>query len=261
MKKLFFALCFTVAFLPQLSFPQGIGVSDSARAAVRSRINLINEKIKEKGYQWKADFTPQSYLSEEEMRKLCGVRADTSNLQNRLQKEDSIYQEYKALKKTGLLKTLTVPNWITWMGKIKDQGSCGNCWAHAAAGVTIGLLHNYYGSNIEIGLEEYDISDNASCGMGCWGTYYLDCGLSYIYSNKVKSDNYDHAYYTVSSYSNNTASIAAIKSSLQSSPVNVGMDVYTDFFYYTGGIYQHSWGDFEGGHAVVIVSYDDDNEC
>lgn len=266
MKKFIYALCIAIILLPQFSLSQGKEMSDSAKAVVEQRIKMINEKIKEKGHNWKAGITSKSYLSKEEMSRLCGLRADTSKLQNMLQKQDSMYQQYKALNKTGLFKTLTVPNWLDMMSEIENQ-ECGNCWAHAATGVAIGLLHNYYGSNVGINLHEMDITNHASCG-DCDGTYDLDCGLSYIYTNKVCSEpginqfpNYDHAYYTVSSYSNNTASIAAIKSSLQSSPVNAGMYVYTDFFDYDGGIYEHTEGSLEGGHAVVILGYDDANQC
>ena len=267
MKKIFLALCITLFFLPELTFSQKGNISDSLKAAVQQKIDLINQTIKEKGYRWTAGVTSKSYLSEKEMKHLCGLHSDTTNLQKRLQEENKMYQQYKAQQKEGLYKTQTVPpNWIGWMGKVKSQ-ECGNCWAHAAAGTAIGVLQYYYGSNVEIGLNEMDITNNASCG-DCGGTYYLNCGLSYIYTNKVQSQqginqfpSYDHGYYTVSSYSSNTASIVAIKASLQNSPVNAAMDVYEDFANYTGGIYQHTSGSFIGGHAVVIVGYDDANQC
>jgi hypothetical protein len=39
------------------------------------------------------------------------------------------------------------------------------------------------------------------------------------------------------------------------------MEVYTDFYYYTGGVYEHASGDQEGGHAVLLVGYDDRESC
>ena len=35
------------------------------------------------------------------------------------------------------------------------------------------------------------------------------------------------------------------------------MDVYTDFYSYIGGIYKYVTGKLEGGHAILIVGYDD----
>jgi C1A family cysteine protease len=40
-------------------------------------------------------------------------------------------------------------------------------------------------------------------------------------------------------------------------PFEATMTVYTDFFYYSGGIYRYTWGEEEGGHAITIVGYDD----
>ena len=39
-------------------------------------------------------------------------------------------------------------------------------------------------------------------------------------------------------------------------PILVAFEVYSDFYYYTGGIYEYTNGDYEGGHAVYIVGYD-----
>ena len=39
-------------------------------------------------------------------------------------------------------------------------------------------------------------------------------------------------------------------------PILVAFEVYTDFYYYSGGIYEYTWGTLEGGHAVSIVGYD-----
>ena len=38
-------------------------------------------------------------------------------------------------------------------------------------------------------------------------------------------------------------------------------DVYEDFFSYTGGVYEHSWGDLEAGHCVAIVGWSNTNSC
>jgi hypothetical protein len=40
-------------------------------------------------------------------------------------------------------------------------------------------------------------------------------------------------------------------------PLVTTMDVYADFFNYHGGIYSYASGTCQGGHAILIVGYDD----
>ncbi|MCK4556762.1 MAG: putative Ig domain-containing protein, partial [Candidatus Aminicenantes bacterium] len=51
---------------------------------------------------------------------------------------------------------------------------------------------------------------------------------------------------------------ALIKSALVNGPLAAYMEVYDDFYDYTGGIYEHVWGSYLGGHGIVIVGYYDD---
>jgi hypothetical protein len=255
---------------PRVIFSQNTTISDSAKTAVAREIRSINDIIKEKGFRWQAGITSKSYLSNAEKKKLCGIILDTSKARIAIWKDGKTPEHYKTSEMTGVRQSETVPNWIGYMGRIKDQNGCPNCWAHAAAGVTIGLLHHYHGSNIGINLDEYDISNNASCGFACdSGTHNPACGFGYIYSNKVRceqaynqSPNYDYAYYTMSSYNaEDEPSIANIKSALQYSPVNANMLVYSDFSSYPGGIYHHTGGKPLGRHAIIIVSYNDEDSC
>ena len=40
-------------------------------------------------------------------------------------------------------------------------------------------------------------------------------------------------------------------------PLVTYMTVYDDFYYYAGGVYQHSTGNLDGGHCVCVIGYDD----
>ncbi len=51
----------------------------------------------------------------------------------------------------------------------------------------------------------------------------------------------------------------AIKIALQSGPLVATMDVYADFYSYTGGIYEPIPAQYEGGHAIVLLGYNDDD--
>ena len=44
-------------------------------------------------------------------------------------------------------------------------------------------------------------------------------------------------------------------------PLMSGLSVYADFFDHDGGIYSQDYGDFVGNHAVLIVGYDEGENC
>ena len=211
----------------------------------------------------------KSYYTPEEISSLCGIPVDLDEMVKVLARQDSMYKEYNASKARALGKALVVPDWKSLMSPIENQGSCKNCWAHAATGVTEGLLHYLHGSNVGIDLDELSIVYNSSCSDGsCDEGGWPSCALSYIQSDKVPSEsgmnsfpNYDHAYSTITGQSY-VYGINAIKSALNNSPVVGCFYVYDDFspFFATNptGIYEYDGiSSYRGGHAVVIVGYND----
>ncbi len=44
-------------------------------------------------------------------------------------------------------------------------------------------------------------------------------------------------------------------------PLVCGFTVYDDFQQYGGGVYHQTWGNVEGGHAVMVIGYDDNEQC
>jgi hypothetical protein len=44
-------------------------------------------------------------------------------------------------------------------------------------------------------------------------------------------------------------------------PMVCGFTVYSDFYSYNGGVYSHVSGGVEGGHAVMVIGYDDTLQC
>lgn len=240
-------------------------------AEAKGRISKINVIIKEKGYQWKAGLTSISLLSKEEFKRRCGIIADTT-FDPVKQKEygNKLYQKWKNQQRKDLGKITKSIDWKGWMSDIENQGECGNCWAHASTGVTEGLLHYLYGQNIDIDLDEMEITDNATCANGCDGCEYgyENCGLSYIKDNEVRSENHEHfpnrsnTYYSIESYSSQSESINAIITALNSSPVWATMSVYEDFRDLLSNpnyIYEYTYGNYLGDHAIVIVGYGNKN--
>jgi len=61
-----------------------------------------------------------------------------------------------------------------------------------------------------------------------------------------------------------TLDLKALKNAIYVAPVLVGMIVFSDFFSYSGGVYEHppSEGEsIEGYHAVVLVGYNDEKNA
>jgi hypothetical protein len=60
----------------------------------------------------------------------------------------------------------------------------------------------------------------------------------------------------------NTKNVDAMKRNLvNNGPQITGMAVYTDFWDYSTGVYEHVSGGLEGYHCVCVVGYDDKNGC
>lgn len=60
----------------------------------------------------------------------------------------------------------------------------------------------------------------------------------------------------------NTEDVTRINTALLDGPLSFFMDVYDDFYHYQSGVYQKTAdAEYVGGHAVVLVGYDDSLDC
>jgi len=158
-----------------------------------------------------------------------------------------------------------------------EQRSCGSCAAFAAVGWMVTrynvVLASRYPLNRLYGL---DLSEQQvfSCGGGkCdvgwtiskaaeymkrWGAADEAC-MPYVAADltcaKAICPDWKTRMVAIKSYksvsfNNMCAAIAA------GYPVLTRMDVYADFRYYKSGIYRHTAGGYEGGHAIVGIACD-----
>ncbi len=82
-------------------------------------------------------------------------------------------------------------NGQNWMTSVKDQGSCGSCWAFSSVGVIEGDYNIQSGNpNLDLDLaEEYLVSDCYTMGSygNCCGGSYVDA-LTYVRNNGIPDE-------------------------------------------------------------------------
>jgi C1A family cysteine protease len=164
------------------------------------------------------------------------------------------------------------------VSSVKDQGNCGSCWAFAAVGALESVVMiKSNAPNTDLNLSEQTMVSCDSGDEGCNGGY-PDAAADFLKSTGVPVEscfpysasdlpcsnacaNWQASAYKVTSW-NYVATVAPnaedIKAALVSyGPLSTTMLVYDDFFYYSSGVYKYVSGSLQGGHAILIVGYDD----
>jgi len=172
--------------------------------------------------------------------------------------------------------------WGNCIQPVRDQGSCGGCWAFATS-ESLGdriCIATKNSTNVVLSVEEL-ISCNDFGLEGCIGG---DPFTAFIYTSLIGLPS-DECYPYCSS--NGTTGIcrssctnnlpwvkyysdmwtieyhlfvSGIQESIFSNgPVAACFSVYEDFFSYTSGVYVHQSGDYVAGHCVLLIGWGHDN--
>jgi C1A family cysteine protease len=171
---------------------------------------------------------------------------------------------------------------VSYDSPVKDQGGCGSCVAFGTAGATEVVFKYTRRTTMPVDLSEaqlfyiYARSEGRNCGNGWWP----DRALTHAKATGVTFENYYP--YTAGDQDGNTkinadwpnqlvkvtdwATISGnalqMKQDISTyGAVTACFNVYRDFFSYRSGVYKHVTGDLAGGHCVVLVGYDDAQQC
>lgn len=234
-------------------------------------IEELNRLIKLKGADWVAEENKFTEMSLEERRAYLGLIPCKGGIP---------VDREKVIK--GLRSELDWRNkdGSNWMTLVKSQGNCGSCWAFAAVGAFEAVVNVMEGDpSIDLNLSEQTLVSQCCDAGDCNGgfpyealVYIVGTGLPlescfpYQASNSACNRCQDWLSQTrkaVNAYQLDTdpSDIDVIKQYVVNHPIGTGMAVYTDFFDYGGGIYEHVSGVLEGYHAIVIVGWNDTDNC
>jgi C1A family cysteine protease len=265
-KHAFYTALFSILFLSILAPPSYAQV----------KVSDVQTAIKAAGATWVAAENHITKLTPDAQARLLGVKNAPKATTRPPRAQVSAY---------GL------PPSVDWRNNggnyvtgIRDQAACGSCWAHAgiAALESATLIANKT-PNTELNLSEQVLisccssicSPQGDCNGGypekaadflrdkgapaesCYpyvmnGTCPNACPNWQASAYKIKSWDY-----VVNYDQNEAASVDAIRAGLQNGPLATTYAVYSDFFYYTSGVYKRIYGGLAGYHAVLIVGYDD----
>jgi len=147
----------------------------------------IIKTLNNKNLGWVAGETSVSHLSYEEKKRLFLSPEVPINLHGFEYYKGGIFEVKSAVPSI----TPTASNIVSsfdwrnrhgqnWMTSVKNQGSCGSCWAFAVAGATEALTNVYYNqSNIDLDLSEQQLVSCMSISAGCNGGYPSEA-LDYV---------------------------------------------------------------------------------
>ena len=265
-RKLFSKIIFTsILFLLLFSF--------TLLALEKDDISQIQQAIQAKGAKWTAGESWVTKLSREEQLKLLGHVFEPPAIEEtriiNLPQIENLPEKFDWRDNNG--------NWVT---PVTNQLDCGSCWDFSAVAQVEAWWKIQNGDpNVNIDLSEQFVlsCSGGTCeGWSIFGAleFIKDTGvplescMPYQADDKIPCDSacadWQNEAVDIPGWGFVTldeAIIENIKSAIYLHPLSASYIVYEDFMAYTGGVYEHVWGDVLAGHAILIVGWDDENEC
>ncbi|HEX9157406.1 MAG TPA: C1 family peptidase, partial [Syntrophales bacterium] len=248
----------------------------TASLSLADEVSQVRAAIAAKQANWQAGENSMTQLSPAERRARLGLKKP----------DMPIGAEMMVMAEPPIVGAPPSLDWRNNSGNfvtpVRNQGGCGSCWAFATtAALESSVLRAENSPGIDLNLSEQVLvscgtsgsNDAGSCGGGridYASDYIQNIGLPletcYPYTGGNGSCGSACASYQTSTYqivswgyvTTTSPTVSAIRDALVSyGPLVTTMEVYEDFYSYSGGVYSYATGADEGGHAVLIVGYSD----
>ncbi len=223
------------------------------REEMRSRLERMQAEINANGYTFTVDFNPAMQYTIDQ---LCNFKPELRPADFSI---EPISRE--AVKPPPPVGDIYFMSDYT---SVKDQGSCGSCWAFSTAGMYEAvLLRHGISTNLS---EQWLVSCNDN-GWGCNGgyfanSYYLNPGpvlescFRYKAADLPCKDTCPYVY--IASGSHNASNVSAIKAAIKDfGAVSCAVTVTYYFQAYSSGVFNYD-SSSPTNHAVVLVGWDDE---
>ena len=147
---------------------------DNKNLQNNQKIDQINKSIKAKGLAWFAGETGVSALSFAEKKKLYGQSTFPAGIEYYV---GGVLSTGDGLTLKSATTSTMVDKWDwrnrhgkNWITEVKNQGSCGSCWAFAVTGATEAQVNLFYNQSLNMNLSEQNLLSCSGAGS-CSGGY------------------------------------------------------------------------------------------
>ncbi|MBN1903214.1 proprotein convertase P-domain-containing protein [Candidatus Sumerlaeota bacterium] len=251
-------------------------------------VESVRRAIAEKNAGWTAADNRLSRLSLTEQKRLLGVLENpASPLPRKIDSKSMNIDARVSLKDLPANLDWRNHNSGNWVSPVRDQNPWGSCAAFASIACLESHLKIQSGNpTLDVDLSERFIFAYGGGGAtkGWWTTQAADFLMTVgavpesacpyaawdgsppddsaqVYLNSHPTyliEDWAEIFYI---YIPKAENEIKVKNALMEAPVVVLMDVYEDFLVYSGGVYERVTGSLLGPHAILLIGWDDAQDC
>lgn len=251
-------------------------------------VDKVRDAIREKGATWTAAENRLTRLPLSEQKKLLGALDDPkSPFPRKLDSKSLDIDKKLSLKAFPPSLDWRNLNGGNWVSPVRDQNPWGACIAFSSSaclesllkiqsgnpGLDIDLSERFlfaYGGGHEIQgwwtaqaadfLMTVGVVPESACPYTAWdGSPPEDSAQVWLNSNPTYLiEDWSEPFYLYIPIPENENKV---KDAVMLAPIVALLDIYEDFVSYSGGVYENVSGSLLGSHAVLLIGWDDTQDC